>query len=424
MEKFPILEFLKQQDHSEGFITGPGGSGKTEALIDIIKELNANKITYQIVAYTNKAADVIRNRVPEAPVSTLHSWLKKRPGINSMAKSLHTLITSKQYGEPEPLQLLIVDEFSMIDEADYFSIGDLVDPDFEGVIKLHTLYIGDLSQLSPIKGACPIIPQEPFWVQLTKIYRTTNSLQKPLGMLRDMIQRVTDGESVKSVVKPLKPNKNFIRKVNIIEEYKKCESSSKVLLAYTNEKVEHYNKMLQGRAKPIDGDIVFDSTSKKVITIARVMDKAEIRNRQDIVIQTPIGSINWETKYNPIKTLLTLAFVNYYEVEINGEEYVIAGIFGSYVNKKVREFLGNDLVQLNRENKDSSKAYKIYKTVNDCTHHLDFNYCITTHKTQGSEWDYVFIDSEDYNRCLNMLERLKLLYVGISRAKETCFMNT
>ena len=152
MVEFPILEFLKQKKTHEGFITGPGGSGKTEMLINICNILNEAKINYRVVAYTNKAVEVINKRVPTAPTSTLHSWLTKRPGINSKAKHLKSLMISNQYGVPAPLQLLIVDEFSMVSEEDYADIGMLVDPDMEGDIKLYTLYIGDLAQLPPIKS--------------------------------------------------------------------------------------------------------------------------------------------------------------------------------------------------------------------------------------------------------------------------------
>lgn len=424
-DNFPILEFLNQSDYSEGFITGPGGSGKTEQLIQIVEILEHHKINYLVVAYTNKAVDVIRNRVPSANVSTLHSWLRKRPGINQKAKSLHSLVISQQYGTPKPLQLLIIDEFSMVSEDDYFSIGELVDPEMNGDVHLHSLYIGDLSQLSPIKGVCPITPYAPFWLELSKVYRNTNDLQQPLDKLRKMISAIEEGEKPNKVIKPLTSTNNFIRGVNILEEYKKCTSESKILLAYTNEMVENYNKLLAGKEKPEPGDIIFNSSMKQQQTMLRVVTKEEVINSKNILIKLPgLGFISWDTKYNPLKTLVSQPYVNFYEVEFNDSVYIIAGIFGSYVNKKVRESLGNTLVELNKKEKDSTNAYKLYKTINDTTHSLDFNYCMTTHKTQGSEWDYVFIDSEDYSKCINIKEQLKLLYVGISRAKERCYMNT
>ena len=407
---FDIKKFLEDKNESEAFITGPGGSGKTEHLIGIVKELNKLKIPYQVVAFTNKAVEVIQERVPNAPSSTLHSWLKKRPGINSEAKHLRTLITSKQFGKPEPLRLLIVDEFSMIDESDYFSIGELIDPNMTGDILLKTLYIGDLSQLSPIKGSCPIVPQGDYWTQLTNNYRTKNQLQDTLAILRDMI----NNEEFDTY---LNQNNDFLRDRRIIQEYKENDSESKILLAYTNEMVQKINKLIQGYDIPKSGDIMFNNSTKEMVKLVRELDPDEV-----YMLHTPMKDVvlTEETKYNPLNTLKSLPYVRYYELE---DGRTIAGIFGSYENKSIRSKLGTSLTEKNKAGKNSKKEYKIFKCVNDYVCVLDFGHCVTTHKTQGSEWDYVYIASKDYEKCLNRLERLKLFYVGISRARLKCYLD-
>lgn len=418
MNTFPIAEFLAQTKTHEGFITGPGGSGKTEMLIDICNTLTAMKVNYRVVAYTNKAVNVISDRVPAAPTSTLHSWLTKRPGINSKAKHLKSLLISNQYGIPEPLQLLIVDEFSMISDEDYQDIGMLVDPDMDGSIKLYTLYIGDLAQLPPIKGLCPIFPHGKWWIKLTKIWRSNKDLQVPLQKLRDMIDDLEGGMPEEAVVHYLKSNPSFIRGADILTEYKECKSASKVLLSYTNEAVQSYNAHMQGHDKLKVGDTIFDSTNKSIRVVTKLLPHTPML--MELEYYTHMGIVNKDTKYNPLKTLMKLEFVQFVEFDsiIN-----MPVIFGAYTNKLARENLGKILVNLNKEGKDSSQAYKVFKCVNDYTANIDFNHCITTHKTQGSEWDYVFIDSNDYSRCKNLLDKLKLLYVGISRAKVACYLN-
>jgi ATP-dependent exoDNAse (exonuclease V) alpha subunit len=409
-EEFPILEFLAQEDYNEGFITGPGGSGKTEQLIKIVDTLNTHKIEYLVVAFTNKAVEVIKNRVPTANVSTLHSWLKKRPGINSNAKNLNALVVSSQFGEPRPIQVLIVDEFSMIGDKDYYSIGELIDPNLNGEVHMHTLYIGDLSQLSPVKGFCMISPNGDYWLNLTHIYRTTNDLQIPLQELRDAI----DG----NYTPELSSNNNLHLVSDVAKEYTKCNSNSKVLLAYTNKKVQELNATVQGRDKPIVGDIIFDQVTKVNRTIVNLIDRKDV-----VYLDTPRKGevIDVNTKYNPLKTLLELPYLDFYELD-NGK--IVAAIFGVYKAKTVKDHLGKVLVDKNAKGEDSKLAYKMYKTVSDYTFTFDFTHCITTHKTQGSEWDYAFIDTEDYNICFNQTEKLKLLYVGMSRARKDCYVNT
>ena len=123
-----IKHFLSDPEENEAFITGPAGSGKTTALIEVVKQLNDMGIKYRVVAYTHKAKDVLISKLPaDTDISTLHSWLKKRPGINEKAKSLKALVTTMQFGQPVYIQLLIVDEFSFVGEKDYYSIGKLQD---------------------------------------------------------------------------------------------------------------------------------------------------------------------------------------------------------------------------------------------------------------------------------------------------------
>lgn len=409
-DEFPILEFLKQEEYTEGFITGPGGSGKTEQLISIVKQLNKHKIEYLVVAYTNKAVEVIANRVPDVNAATLHSWLKKRPGINQKATSLHSLVVSSQFGEPRPIKILIVDEFSMIGDSDYFSIGELIDPNLNGEVHMHTLYIGDLAQLSPIKGRCMIEPNGDYWLNLTKIYRTTNDLQIPLAKIRDAID---SGDALY-----IEENKNLILSDDLVKDYKNCKSDSKVMLAFTNKKVQEYNALIQGYDKPKDGDIIFDHVNKKNRRIVKVLTKDEV-----VYLNTPRTGevIDAQTKFNPLKTLLNLPYLDFYELD-NG--IVVAAIFGVFKAKTVKDHLGKVLVQKNSSCQDSKDAYKMYKTVSDYVFTLDFTHCITTHKTQGSEWDYAFVDTIDYNICINQIEKLKLLYVGMSRARLSCYVNT
>ena len=91
---------------TEMFITGGAGTGKTTRIADIVDKLLADKVAFQVVAYTNKARDVLRSKMPEVDedsITTLHSWLKKRPTINSKARSINAITISHQYGEPQQL---------------------------------------------------------------------------------------------------------------------------------------------------------------------------------------------------------------------------------------------------------------------------------------------------------------------------------
>ena len=429
--------FIEQDNDLEAFLTGPAGAGKTTELKAIVEWLEKEKINYLMVAYTHQAKKILQNKMPEGtPIRTLHSWLKKRPGINQKAKHVRALATNHQMGKPDHLQVLIVDEFSFVGEQDYLSIGELqdelllesfvcdkcgieYDDEIERCLKcenisfivknippIKVLYVGDLNQLSPIKGESAVLPIEPFWVKLTKIHRTTTTISEPLAKLVDMIE----GNMPMSY---LHPTENFQRGVDIDKLYL-ADKEDKIMLAYTNKAVQHHNAIIQGYKEPKIGDTIYNATIKTINTITTIAPQFQGE------VVTINGIIDADSKYGPLQFLNKLAYVNFFTLD-NGT--TIAGIFGSYRNKVVRGKLGAKLVELNKQGKDSKQAYREYKTVSDSTCILDFNHCMTIHKSQGSEFTNVYVDSKDLSLCINTDERMKLLYVAMSRSKHSIFMN-
>lgn len=445
-----ITRFLDQDEHIEAFLTGPAGSGKTTALHDIIEILNKRKTVYKVVAYTHKAKDVLVSKLPKnTDISTLHSWLKKRPGINSQAKHIKALMTSTQHGRPEMLELLIVDEFSFVGEKDYISIGDLQDPTmlaihecrecgrklddeditiWDGLVPLKAtcedcdstecrvvsssikplkvLYVGDLNQLSPVDGVSAVDPNEPFWTKLTTIHRATSDISEPI---KDIVEMIEGNKPMRY----LEPTKNFLRGQDIDELFSN-DDGDKTMLAFTNEAVQRHNIAIQGYKEPKPGDLINVSTLKLKLYLKQIHIKYEGS------LQTINGIISMQTKYSPLQYMSTLKYIKFYEFT-NG--MVVAGIFGSYDNKIIRDKLGKQLVNANKNSKDSKKFYREYKTINDFVATMEFDHCMTIHKSQGSEYDNVYVDSADLTKCQDKAEMMKLLYVAMSRAKNRIFLN-
>ena len=439
-----VKDFVGQDDYLEAFLTGPAGAGKTTELRGVIEYLNTTNINYLVVAYTHKAKEVLQSKLPDTTTcKTLHSWLKKRPGINQKAKHIQALMTSRQQGKPDHLQLLIVDEFSFVGEDDYLSIGEMQDEllltsytcvlcrttnlddclctncggsnplEFEedSIQPLKVLYVGDLNQLSPIKGASAVRPIRPYWTKLTKIHRTTTTISEPLGKLVEMIEGSRD-------MKYLEPTENFSRKANIDKLYKE-DKNDKIMLAFTNKAVELHNQKIQGYKIPKEGDEVLITTLRTSKTLVKITDTYDMDVRVAGGVDVH-NIINMETKYKPLQYLNSLQYIKFYHFS---DGQVVAGIFGSYQNKMIRERLGKKLVGNNANNKCSKAEYREYKTVQDFTCVMDFNHCMTIHKSQGSEFTNVYVDSADLGKCINKAERMKLLYVAMSRSTDSIFMN-
>ena len=419
-----ILKFVRDPTEFEAFLTGAAGTGKTTKLKEICETLLSTDINFQVVAYTHKAKQVLMSKLPKnTPISTLHSFLKKRPGINENATHIKAIMTSNQHGVPEPLDLLIIDEYSFVGEKDDISLCELQDP---LVIDkpLHILYVGDANQLPPIGAPSNLVPHKPYWEKLTKVHRTDNDLLVTLSKLVDYIEE-------NEPIKYLQETENFKRKKDIINLYINNNHKNKILLAFTNKRVQELNFYIQGSEYPTIDDYLFISSLRVVVKFISKLKKPN-------AIYTPIGTIDMSAKYNPLGFLHKLHYVDFFDVEVIdsynedlhiGQRIDIATIFGTYNNKNIRDRLGKALVDANKKNivkagsVDAKTIFREYKTVNDYVCISDFNHCMTVHKSQGSEYDYVYLDSEDFKSCIDIQTRLKLLYVGISRAKIQVFLN-
>ena len=419
-----ILKFVRDPTEFEAFLTGAAGTGKTTKLKEICETLLSTDINFQVVAYTHKAKQVLMSKLPKnTPISTLHSFLKKRPGINENATHIKAIMTSNQHGVPEPLDLLIIDEYSFVGEKDDVSLCELQD---SLIIDkpLHILYVGDANQLPPIGAPSNLVPHKPYWEKLTKVHRTDNDLLVTLSKLVDYIEE-------NEPIKYLQETENFKRKKDIINLYINNNHKNKILLAFTNKRVQELNFYIQGSEYPTIDDYLFISSLRVVVKFISKLKKPN-------AIYTPIGTIDMSAKYNPLGFLHKLHYVDFFDVEVIdsynedlhiGQRIDIATIFGTYNNKNIRDRLGKALVDANKKNivkagsVDAKTIFREYKTVNDYVCISDFNHCMTVHKSQGSEYDYVYLDSEDFKSCIDIQTRLKLLYVGISRAKIQVFLN-
>lgn len=49
---------------------------------------------------------------------------------------------------------------------------------------------------------------------------------------------------------------------------------------------------------------------------------------------------------------------------------------------------------------------------------LGYGYCISIHKSQGSQFTNVFLDAVSFNKCFNLTIKRQLQYVAVSRTTD------
>jgi ATP-dependent exoDNAse (exonuclease V) alpha subunit len=432
--------FLKDDEAWEFFITGVAGTGKTTSLDEFVRYALELGYTVTICAYTHKACNVLRSKISApAEIKTLHSYLKKRPGINQNATKVQNIEVSMQTDAPERVSLLFIDEFSMIGEADLMSLRELQDADYDGQPTVKIVFIGDPFQLPPVKDMEAIIPDEPYWVRLTEQKRRKKG--SPLGIPIDELISFLEGRKEPH---PLTRNEAFYQVANLAEEYKANKGKEDSLfLAYTNKTVQAMNFSIQGRDFPIEGDVLFSSTAQRFFTFQEEIP----RERVTFVDRLWDDPLTFDSKYKTLEFMLTLDCCKFLRVEDEeGIPYIYPAVFGTYNHKLTRESFGKEATQANSEIEAKFKdqkaaawaqanythplararslAWRKYLTFKDLLC-FDFEHAMTIHKSQGTTVDTVYLDVEDLYLCAdsNFNMYLRLYYVGMSRARHTVKTN-
>jgi len=433
-----LKEFLNDEDAWDMFITGMAGTGKTTSLAKVVKHLQENKIAYIVCAYTHKACGVLISKLPVgANITTLHSFLKKRPSINEHAmKAAHVDIKSK-FGDSEKFPIIIIDEFSMVGEQDHLDIVDLQSQDDEtGKPTAKVIYVGDPYQLLPVKDMQSIEPSGKYWVKLNTVHRTENS-----DLIDTSLKLISYIEG--KPLAPIQTSKNLIRGVDLVNTYLKSKETDKILLAWTNKTVQALNFKIAGKAFPEPGDDLWNSSTRDELIFSSI-----IPNREVTEISTITGIIPLRSTYKTLEFLQKLKEIKFFRVEniTAGYTETIAVLFGTSNYKEHLQMLSETAVSLNKEiqSKYNTKAAQ-WARLNP-THHLararahawrellafkeavmcvDFPFAMTIHKSQGSTYKEVYLDSEDLSKCANsnITNYARLFYVAVSRASERVITN-
>lgn len=424
-------QFLDDEEAADMYVTGVAGTGKTTDLSHSVQHCIDLEIPYVVCAYTHKACGILRSKLPPgARVQTLHSFLGKRPTINVDAIKLeHVNNSSKVAGTDEEPKVLFVDEYSMVGDKDMSDITVAQEGE-DGDVKLKVVWLGDSHQLPPVGDTQAIVPYGDHQVLLTKQYRNDNPLQGPLKALISYIEKT-------ATPSPLEPVTGFFeRGIDIISGFNSCDQD-KVMLAFTNRRVQSLNQAVAGKIDADDGDEVFSPTTQGTYTLLSYLPGPEV----DYVDRHYADPVHLGTKFKTLEHLVRSENCEFAMLEdAEGQIWQYAVVFGHYEYKLVKERLEQAAVETNqaiekkfpgkkasqwaKQNyttalaKRRSKAWRDYLGFKDCVICIDFPYAMTVHKSQGSTYNTVFIDTDDIAVCSNsnFTLYLKLLYVAISRA--------
>lgn len=454
LQKWLTSTLVNQADHFR-CLEGPAGSGKSTVVSAIIDDIPKNKILG--AAPTHTAKDVLTEFSGLTAV-TVHQLLGLKPDINleyyNPANPIYAPLNNDLF-EKESIALIIIDESSMLNSPIVTMIKERA---LETSKKI--LFIGDRLQLPPINESISTVFTTIETVSLIEIVRQTgsNPANDMISLARKDAQENTD--EFKSYIEQI----GLENPINIIESEQGIEEGFIVsndgakikdklyslfsatqalydykhvkIVAFMNEKVKYYNKLIKKVINPSElpiseGDWLLGyapfKQKKKSVTqngmyykvISATLGFHALDN--DISLQIIRTTLRYKITLDngTIKEIdMTMKFLHpdsykdYYPVLLNAWTNGTSFRRWSPYYKLMESFALLDDFDISTE-----EANGKIKKHNLAKKNMDLGYAITVHKSQGSTYNNVYIDYENFSRCFDDSTRRRLTYVAVSRMR-------
>ncbi|WP_343155081.1 exodeoxyribonuclease V subunit alpha [Buchnera aphidicola (Kurisakia onigurumii)] len=411
------------------FIIGGPGTGKTttvlKILLAIIRIKNHKNIKIKLCAPTGKASfkliESINNSIKKTNVSK-----KEKKILPKSSNTIHSFILKykkkKYLNKKIDFDVLIIDESSMIDINIMYELIKLIP------INSRIIFLGDYNQLPSVQSGSIL-------KDICKNFDNTYDIftAKKINFLIQEKVCVTQKKylNIKNNICILKKNYRFSRKSNIhnfstwiIEKnmilIKNILKNKMNEIHYFNFKnIDKYFLLLRKMSKNFNTYWISVIKNNKIMEIFENFNKFRIL----CVINEGIFGVKFINEY-----LDKLMFNKYHKKlffnKNNKKEFVGKVIQITKNNKILNIFNGEiGIFLLDKKNKIKifflSQENKFKKINPQIIHDYQSAWCTTVHKSQGSEFDNIFLIFP--NKYIHSLNN-QLIYTAITRAKKNIYI--
>lgn len=442
-----IQRFLEHSAADTFVLKGYAGTGKTFLMQYLGHWLKETNQKFTMLASTGRAAAILRGK-SGFETKTVHSELYNFNKVEGVDEDIHADAPIDKYGQMTLQFLLrqpdrdkhvyIVDEASMLSsertlEPSFatFGSGYLLTDFFDAVGNNKIIFVGDPAQLPPVGQLfSPALDTD--WlcqqkrtaisITLEKIERNKpdNDILILASHIRNSRLQNSGGRYPKLPAKNMNNVRLHSSNESLFKEYlksfKAAGANGTLAIARSNKMVYNINRSFRKELygvidKPLQVDdilLVIQNNYKVPLAngdFVRVCSLGETRTKANLHFQSiRVKSVISETEH---ELLISLD--------------LLYGQFGNFTSEQMKALM----VDFNRRmrNKNilaNSEDYKSAMLKDDYLNCLraTYGYAVTCHKSQGGEWNKVFLFLEKSMYAMPHQELYRWWYTAVTRARE------
>lgn len=436
-----IAQFVLSENQDELFVLkGYAGTGKTTLLSNLVNQLSFVHRKYVMLAPTGRAAKVISNYAQQ-PAFTIHKkiYYPKKDKNSGIA---FTMQTNKHKNT-----LFIVDESSMISDnvtdATMYTHGSLLDDLMYYVYSgqnCKLIIVGDTAQLPPVgMDESPALDENKLSlhyqmkvesIELIEVMRQ----EEGSGILYNAteLREQLNQEFYDFFEFDVKHFKDIIRLQDgyetldaIHDAYSKKGSEETIFIVRSNKRANQYNQQIRMRILDIESEI---SPGDYVMVVKNNYFWLKDSKTTDFIANGDVMEILQIYKY------YELYGFRFASVKVRMIDYPDLAAFDTIVllDTLTSESASLTYEQSNRlyqevllDYQDEITAYRRMQKVKNNEYfnalQIKFAYAVTCHKSQGGQWDTVFIEQPYLPNGIDK-DYMRWLYTALTRAKEKVYL--
>jgi len=420
-----LINFLTSKTKNVIYcLKGYAGTGKTYTISRVIEEIQMRFPRWRIAvtAPTNKAVQVIReaSNLSGVTYKTIHSLHGLKENITDSGEIEFTKDWNESDSSLKNINVLIVDEISMINDELFFATRR-----YNNDCKI--IFMGDPAQIPPVgKEDCePFLNPEEHGIveiQLTEIMRQAKGsyIAQAGQTVRENLDR--DGFNFATNNDLLVRNMPEDRE-QLIADFREAFTSDRDVrvIAWTNRKVAEYNRyirtLLHGEApgRLIKHErLIMNKPFSAKVSVGDTFEFIPLSANQEVFVK----------RFKVIEKNIETVDLQLYDTEIkfvdrtgkNRIGWIL--ILNEASDDRFKQHL--DVLKATAINSRFDKRKECWKRYYDFLRSVadvSYAYALTAHKSQGSTYDQCFVDLRNIQLNDNVVERNRILYTAITRAK-------